>query len=62
MKRQLFKEADGGKEGHFQFLCTARREGWVGAGTGIEGGEKKEEAVNLGTMRGWGEPIAVHLR
>lgn len=59
MKRQLFKDADGSREGHFQSLCTARREGWVGAGTGIDGGEKKEEAPD--TAQVWGEPIAVHL-
>lgn len=55
MTNQLFKEADGGKEGHFQSPCTARREGWVGAGSGINGGEKKEEAVNLGTTKVWDE-------
>lgn len=56
MKRQLFKEVDGGKEGHFQSLCTARREGCVGAETGTDGGEKKEEAGNLGAHKGGVSP------
>lgn len=62
MKRQWFKKADGGKGAHFQSLCTVRREGWVGAGGGTDGGEREEEVASLGTAHRWGEPMSVHLR
>lgn len=47
MKRQLVKEAEGGKGAHFQYLWTARSKGRVGAGMGgqMEGkGKRRQQA------------------